>query len=316
MTNAVLTEFTRTVNLRHFFVPREVVPRTMTANMRAFDCHDNPVIYHFCAGLTEDAECTTFGQPSAEARKRVDSMISSLILTMVGVLAASVLRGFTGFGFGLAAVPLLSLALPPTQVVPLVVTLQVIIGVAGLRAAAKECDWRAVGLLLPGLVVGIPIGLLILIELPANPVRLVIGAIIVFSVWLIYRGARLPPNPSRRISFGVGLASGVISGLASMGGPPVIVYLLAVGHSPARMRATAIVYFMLSGCISLIPMAMRGLITQDILVWAVASLPVLFGGSRVGTWAFFKAKPRHHRIVALATLSALAVLLIGRGLLG
>jgi uncharacterized membrane protein YfcA len=243
-------------------------------------------------------------------------MMSSLILPLAGVFAASVLRGFTGFGFGLAAVPLLSLALPPTRVVPLVVTLQVVIGVAGLRAAAAECDWRAVGMLLPGLVLGVPIGLLILTELPADPVRVVIGTIIAFSVWLIHRGVQLPPNPSWPVNFGVGLASGVISGLASMGGPPVVVYLLALGHSPARMRATAIVYFMLSGCVSLIPMAVRGLITRDILIWAVASLPVLLGGSWLGTRAFYRAKPRHHRMVALATLSALAVLLIGRALLG
>jgi len=243
-------------------------------------------------------------------------MIYSLIVTMVGVLAAAVLRGFTGFGFGLAAVPLLSLALPPAQVVPLVVTLQVVIGVAGLRAAAAECDWRAVRLLLPGLLIGVPFGLLILTTLPANPVRLAIGAIIAASVWLIHRGIRLPPNPSRLVSFGVGLVSGIVSGLASMGGPPVVVYLLAVGHTAARMRATAIVYFMLSGCVSFVPMAARGLITRDILIWGAASLPVLFGGSRIGTWAFHQAKPRHHRIVALVTLSALAVLLIGRALLG
>jgi uncharacterized membrane protein YfcA len=243
-------------------------------------------------------------------------MISSLILPMAGVFAASVLRGFTGFGFGLAAVPLLSLALPPAQVVPLVVTLQVIIGGAGLRAAATECDWRAVRMLLPGLVLGVPIGLLILTELPANPVRLVIGTVIAFSVWLIHHGIRLPPNPSRPVSFSVGLVSGVISGLASMGGPPVVVYLLALGHTAARMRATAIVYFMLSGCISLIPMSLRGLITRDILIWSLASLPVLFGGSWIGTLTFHKAKPRHHRMVALITLSALAALLIGRGLLG
>ena len=235
---------------------------------------------------------------------------------MAGVFAASVLRGFTGFGFGLAAVPLLSLALPPAQVVPLVVTLQAVIGVAGLRAASAECDWRSVGVLLPGLVLGVPIGLLILTELPPNPVRLVIGAVIAFSVWLIHRGVRLPPSPSRGVSFGVGLASGVISGLASMGGPPVVVYLLALGHTAARMRATAIVYFMLSACISLVPMSVRGLITRDILIWSVASLPVLFAGSWVGTRAFYKAKPRHHRMVALTTLSALAVLLIGRALLG
>jgi uncharacterized membrane protein YfcA len=243
-------------------------------------------------------------------------MIYSLIVTMAGVLAAAVLRGFTGFGFGLAAVPLLSLALPPAEVVPLVITLQVVIGVAGLRTAAATCDWRAVGLLLPGLVFGVPIGLLILTSLPANPVRLAIGGIIACSVWLIKRGVRLPPNPSRLISFAVGLVSGVVSGLASMGGPPVVVYLLALGHTAARMRATAIVYFMLSGLVSFVPMAVRGMITRDILIWAAASLPVLFGGSRVGTWAFARAKPRHHRMVALATLSALAVMLIGRALLG
>ena len=243
-------------------------------------------------------------------------MIYSLAVTIAGILAASVLRGFTGFGFGLAAVPLLSLALPPAQVVPLVVTLQVVIGIAGLHTASKECDWKAVGLLTPGLLAGIPIGLLILTTLPANPVRLVIGLIIAMSVWLIQRGLRLPPNPSRLIGFGIGLVSGIVSGLASMGGPPVVVFLLALGHSASRMRATTIVYFMLSGCVSLIPMTMRGLITRDILIWTVVTLPVLFGGSRLGTWAFHKARPKHHRMVALVTLSALSAMLIGRALLG
>ncbi len=242
-------------------------------------------------------------------------MISSLTVAIAGVFLAAVLRGFTGFGFGLAAVPMLSLALPPAEVVPLVVTLQVIIGCGGLRAAWGECDWRSVGALSPGLVLGVPIGLLILTEVSADLVRLAIGGVIAFSVWLIHRGMRLPPNPSRLVSVGVGLVSGVISGLASMGGPPVVVYLLAVGHSAARMRATAIVYFMLAGCVSFVPMAIRGLITRDVLIWSAASLPVLFGGSRVGTWAFFRAKPRHHRMVALVTLSVLAVLLIGRALL-
>jgi hypothetical protein len=43
MTGTVLTELTKKVNLRHFFVPREAVLRTMTANMRDFVCDDNPV---------------------------------------------------------------------------------------------------------------------------------------------------------------------------------------------------------------------------------------------------------------------------------
>jgi uncharacterized protein len=243
-------------------------------------------------------------------------MILSLALAMAGVFAAAILRGFTGFGFGLAAVPLLSLALPPAQVVPLVVTLQALVGLSGLRAAWTGCDWQAVGVLAPGLVLGVPLGLLILTALPPDPVRLAIGVVIAFSVWLIRRGIRLPPHPSPLLAGSVGLASGVISGLASMGGPPIVVYLLALGHSAARMRATAIIYFMLAACVSLIPMTARGMITAEILTWTAACMPVLLLGSALGSWCFRHAKPRHHRLVALTTLSALAVLLIARAGLG
>jgi uncharacterized protein len=239
-------------------------------------------------------------------------MTYSLVLTMMGILVASVLRGFTGFGFGLAAVPLLSVALPPAQVVPLVVALQVIIGAGGLKEAWALCDWPSVRRLVPGLVLGVPIGVVILAVLPADPVRLLIGGLIAFSVLLLHRGARLPPNPSRLITGAVGLTSGIISGLASMGGPPIIVYLMARGHSPHRVRATAIVYFMMAGCVTAVPMLLRGLITRQTLIYAAACLPVLFGGSWLGTRAFHVAQPRHHRLTALITLSVLAAVLLAR----
>jgi hypothetical protein len=56
MTGTVLTEFTTKVNLRHFFVPREVVPRTMTDRMPPFDWGDNPVIGLSCWDLTESSQ--------------------------------------------------------------------------------------------------------------------------------------------------------------------------------------------------------------------------------------------------------------------
>ena len=95
-------------------------------------------------------------------------MVETLLIAVFGVFAAALLRGFTGFGFGLAAVPLLSLALPPAKVVPFVVTLQVINGVSGLRQASRLCDWRAVRGLSPGLVLGLPIGIAVLTAFRAN----------------------------------------------------------------------------------------------------------------------------------------------------
>lgn len=242
-------------------------------------------------------------------------MLSTLLIALFGVFAASVLRGFTGFGFGLAAVPLLSLALPPAQVVPFVVVLQVLVGLGGIRPAWKLCDWRAMRGLVPGLLLGIPMGTLVLTAFAPNTVRLVIGAIIAASVLLLWRGAKLPPRPSMALTMGVGTLSGIISGLASMGGPPVVVYLLALGHGAAVVRATSIVYFMATGLTATVAMVPRGLIDLDVVLWSVAAIPVLLGGSALGTWGFHRAKPHHHRVTALVVLSVLSVVLIARALL-
>ena len=243
-------------------------------------------------------------------------MPGTLLIAVFGVFAAALLRGFTGFGFGLAAVPLLSLALPPAKVVPFVVVLQVIVGVAGLRAARRHCDWRAVRALSPGLVLGIPIGLTVLTAFSANSVRLAIGLVILASVLLLWRGARLPEQGSRLLAIAIGLVAGVMSGLASMGGPPIVVYLLALSHAAAVVSATSIVYFMLASMLSLALMVLKGLVDREILLWSIASVPVLMAGSYVGSWGFHRSRPHHHRITAQLTLTVLAVMLIVRALVG
>jgi uncharacterized membrane protein YfcA len=241
-------------------------------------------------------------------------MVETLLIAVFGVFAAALLRGFTGFGFGLAAVPLLSLALPPAKVVPFVVMLQVIVGVVGLRPAWRSCDWRAVRGLSPGLVLGIPIGVAILTAFRADAVRFVIGGVILASVLLLWRGFRLPPRPSPVLTAAVGLVAGVMSGLASMGGPPIVVYLIALSHRVTVVRSSSIVYFMFAALLSLLLMVWKGLIDREILLWSLASVPVLIAGNYAGNWGFSRSAPHHHRITALVTLSVLALLLIAKGL--
>lgn len=239
-----------------------------------------------------------------------------LLIAVFGVFVASVLRGFTGFGFGLAAVPLLTLALPPTRVVPFVTVLQVVVGLSGLRDAWRIADWRAVLGLAPGLVLGVPIGLVALTQVPPNGVRLVIGLLIALSVVVLWRRMRLPPRPSRGVTLAAGLMSGMMNGLGSMGGPPVVVYLLALSRDAAVVRASSIIYFLFAAVVTAIPMALNGLVDREIMLWSAASIPVLVVGSALGGWAFDHAPPRYHRLTALVVLSLLAAALIGRSLAG
>lgn len=240
--------------------------------------------------------------------------METLLIAVLGVFAASLLRGFTGFAFGMSAVPLLSLALPPRQVVPFVVLLQLLVSLLGVRSAWRRTNWRAILGLGPGLVVGVPIGLLALTELRPNVVRLSIGLLIATAVLVLWRRVRLPPDPSRAVAFGAGLISGVMNGLASMSGPAVVIYLLALSTDAVVVRATSIVYFLFAAVVTAAPMAYRGLFDRQILVWSLASIPVLFAGTRLGGWAFERVGPSYHRVTALVVLSVLAAALIGRSL--
>src|SRR5690606_31452827 len=47
-----------------------------------------------------------------------------ILLSVLSIFAAAILRGFTGFGFALAAVPLLSMFLSPKHAVPIAIMLQ------------------------------------------------------------------------------------------------------------------------------------------------------------------------------------------------
>ena len=99
-----------------------------------------------------------------------------------------------------------------------------------------------------------------------------------------------------------------MSGLASMGGPPIVVYLLALSHRAAVVRATSIVYFMLASMLSLLLMGLKGLIDREILLWSIASMPVLMAGNSCRQLGISAVRGRIIiGITALVTLSMLAI---------
>lgn len=247
-------------------------------------------------------------------RDGASRMIHTALFVVLGAFLAALLRGFTGFGFVMAVVPLLGLMLPPARVVPLAILLQAEIGLIDLPAAVRLCDWHSLAWLVPGLLLGTPLGLLVLTSLSADRARLAIGLLIGASVVLLARGVRMAERPSRWLTLGVGVVSGTMNGLAGIAGPPVVAYLLALPHSTAVVRASAIVFFMITASVALATMTGEGLIDRRLLVLAIVAVPALFAGARIGAWGFRRTSPRQHRATALGVLSVLAVMLILRGL--
>ena len=232
------------------------------------------------------------------------------------ILAAGVLRGFTGFGIALAGVPLLALVAEPRLVVPSVMFLQIVSGVQNLIQDRRHIDGRLLVPLLPGAVLGVVPGLWMLLWLSPDTVRLGIGLVVVATVLLLTRDFRLEHRPGNSALLGIGAASGILNGLAAISGPPIIALLLALRRPPEIMRATLAAYFLCTGLVGLAIALAKGVLTPGELWFAIALLPALFLGLGLGARLFDGDFRRHYRKVGLTLLLLTGLAAGARGALG
>ncbi len=245
----------------------------------------------------------------------------SLTLWSVGagsaaILASGILRGFTGFGIGLAGVPLLALVAEPRLVVPSIMLLQIASGIQNLLQDRRHIDIRLLLPLLPGAVLGIVPGLWLLLWLAADVVRLGIGLLVIATVLAISRGFRLERPPRRSALVALGAASGVLNGVAAMAGPPMIALLFALRRPPEIIRATLAGYFFCTGLLGLGMALLQGVISAGELWFAIALLPALFIGLALGGRLFDGDFRRHYHKVGLGLLLLAGLSAAARGMLG
>jgi uncharacterized protein len=205
------------------------------------------------------------------------------------LLVAYFIRGISGFGSGLVAVPLLALKLPLTFVVPLILltdfTASLLLG--GLNFS--RVDWQEVRrLILPGLL-GVLCGTLLLVSMPAKPMLIGLGSIVIlFAIRnLIYAG-REPKPVSHWWAWPAGLTGGTVGAMFGTGGPPYVIYLSHRLTDKSVLRATFSGLFFLEGLARITSFAISGLLLETSLLWAYLSamplaLVALWAGSHVHT---------------------------------
>jgi uncharacterized protein len=223
------------------------------------------------------------------------------------ILVAALVRGFTGFGFALTAVPLLGLFMPPTQSVPVAVCLQLLIGLSDFPRASRVCDWPSLRCLTIGGVLGSPVGALVLSVVSAPVARILIALITIGAVVTLNAGVRLTTAPSRKATTLVGLSAGLFNGLAAMPGPPVIVYYASGPFSRVAARASMMVFFLVSSMVALVSTALLGLLDLRALVLTALGVPIMLLGTWLGDLGFNHGSDTLHRRVSIASLAVVAL---------
>jgi uncharacterized membrane protein YfcA len=239
---------------------------------------------------------------------------ATVMLALLAVFGAAFLRGFTGFGFALAAVPALSLMLNPVVVVPCTLILGALAGVQVLPKLRHLVHWRSVWILVAGSLVGSPVGIWLLTTLPANTMRAGIGVVLMVAVAVLWRQPRLANSPPTALGLATGFISGMLNGSTALAGPPVILFFLSSTDTVAVARASLVMYFFFSTSGTLAYDAARGLIDRHVLLLAALFFPALYIGNRWGDRCFDGSSAATYRRIALGILFLLAVLTVGRSL--
>lgn len=156
------------------------------------------------------------------------------------VLAAYTLRGATGFGAGVVAIPLLVLVLPMQIVIPVVTTLGIGASFGQTMREFRHVEWRGVRGLLAPMLVGAAVGLWMFKALHPELLRGALALFIIgYGLWSV--APRAPHSRAPRVWLApvAGAGGGLVSTLfGGMAGPMFVVYLDALRLDKTRFRAT------------------------------------------------------------------------------
>ncbi|MEP4888307.1 MAG: sulfite exporter TauE/SafE family protein [Alphaproteobacteria bacterium] len=234
----------------------------------------------------------------------VDLFDTGLLIAAATVFAGGLIRGFSGFGSALIHAPMLSWIWGPQIGVP--VTALVEIGPVLLLAptALRESQRRTVWALGIPAVLLMPLGALILISVPPDDMRRANAAIVLLLALILWTGWRYRGPRGLGPEIGVGMLGGTLAGAAGVAGPPAILYMMASGDAPARIRANLIGYFTLILVGLTATFALNGLTDAAVLWKTAAMIPPFILGTWIGMKLFPLASERLFRNIALATLAA------------
>lgn len=212
--------------------------------------------------------------------------LQPFLLICLIVSSASFLRGLTGFGYALLAVPLVGLVATPVVAVVMAILMQVAMGPIGLRSSLKIIDVPMVLKIAALACLTTPIGLWLLDIVSDDAARLIITGIAIgsFLAFMVKRKPDINLTPLQVLL--TGASSGMLNGFAAMPGPPVVLQYVRKNVPPAMARGSMITIFFATSIMGSAVAFWRGMVDERLLVLTALTIPFMIAGNQLGAKFF------------------------------
>lgn len=225
-----------------------------------------------------------------------------ILLCIAIIFAAYMVKGLSGFGAGLVAIPFLVLILPLKFIVPVFSLLSYTGTILQSLQLRKQVVWGDLLPLIPFSLAGISIAIWLLVNTETR--LLVMGLGIFVLAYSIYSLLAIHTVPgSQRWAILAGSCGGLVGALFGTGGPFYVAYLKMRKLDKGAFRATIAMVFLIDGGTRVFAYASTGLYSTQSLMLVAVLLPVLLLAMYLGNHLHIKIDPhRFNQIISIMLL--------------
>ena len=238
----------------------------------------------------------------------VDLTATQFWICVVVIFLAGMVRGFSGFALSALVMASLALMIPPVELIAVCWFLEMSASILMVRGGFREADMKVVFGLVIGSAVGSPVGLYLTNTLPvetSKAIALIVVLVLAAAQLLKLRPAFLATTPGLYLS---GLLAGIATGLASVGGMIVALYVLA-RDAPARMmRASLVMFLFVGSLISFVYLSLYGMMISAVVARGLIFAAPCMIGVLAGKALFMPRLEGYYKPFCLALLIFLAAI--------
>ena len=240
-------------------------------------------------------------------------MLEEIVVVCVFLALGGVLKGATGMGTPVIAVPPLAAYFD----VPFAISIMVLPNLAtnawqALHYRAERRGLSFVGRFAVAGCLGALIGTLLLIELPGDVLSLWLAAIVFLYICLrlVHPTWRVTPRGARIASAPIGLIAGILQGAAGISAPVSGTFLSAMQLTRPQFMLAISSLFVGFSLVQIPTLAIAGILTRDRLLLSVLALLPIAAAMPAGAWLARTLTPLIFDRVVLTFLAGMAAKLV------
>ena len=235
-----------------------------------------------------------------------------VFIIILAVLGGGLVKGTLGFGMPMVALPIIAFVLPATTAMMLLCAPILLTNFLQIKFKEGVSSYRFLPMFV-SLIIGLIIGARLILEININTITQIIALSIIFAALVNCFGIRIENiNKSweKTITILIGFGSGILGGLSTFYGPPMLAYLVASDLPKEKfIRTVATMYFI--GSFPLYgSLIYYGFATKQDLIVSVALIIPAFIAQQLGTKIRDKINQKQFRICVLTTLIVLGFSLL------